>query len=239
MVAAQHILQQEGLKYSPDMVLTAVFVGNDIGESLAEFDRKESFANNSNENGRPISWVYDSAGKPFSWRLRKFLGANFHSYVFLTTRLNILLTKYKLARVDDATIDILREQQSEVLEAGWRRLQDALIDIQTISNKQGMYHLVLIIPLRHQVNEEEWKNITEAYQLDADSFSIDKPQKILGDFLQQQNIDHLDLLPLLREAGQNPYYEKDPHFNAFGHKFAADALHQFFIEKLSAEERAL
>lgn len=224
MVAAQHILQQEGVKYSPDMILTAVFVGNDVGESLAEFDRRESFTGDSSTNGETVSWIYDSEGKPFSWRLRKFLGANFHSYVFLSTRLNMLMVKYKMIKVNEATIDILRKEQEAAMQDGWLRLQEALLAIQATSRTLGAKNLVLIIPLRHQVDEEEWRTLSEAYQLDTEIFSLEQPQQILGEFLQKQNIDYIDLLPILRESKQSAYYAKDPHFNALGHRITAEAL---------------
>tara|TARA_B110000444_G_scaffold247965_1_gene271259 strand:- start:456 stop:1619 length:1164 start_codon:yes stop_codon:yes gene_type:complete len=236
MVAAQHMLQQEGLKYSPDMILTAVFVGNDVGESLAEFDRRESLAGASSQNGEAISWIYDSEGKPLSWRVLKFLGANLHSYVFLTTRLNMLMVRYKMVKVNEATIDILRKQQGEAMPAGWLRLQEALLAIQTTSRTLGLQNLVLIIPLRHQVDEEEWQTLSEAYQLDTESFSLDQPQQILGEFLQQQNIDYIDLLPLFRTSEQNAYYAKDPHFNALGHRITAEALNQYLLQKISSSD---
>ena len=95
---------------------------------------------------------------------------------------------------------------------------------------------MLIIPLRHQVDEEEWQTLSEAYQLDTESFSLDQPQQILGEFLQQQNIDYIDLLPLFRTSEQNAYYAKDPHFNALGHRITAEALNQYLLQKISSSD---
>jgi len=233
VAAAHHMLQQEGLRYTPDLIVTAVFVGNDLGETLNEHRRRIDTSQQSDNSAEVIDWIYDEAGKSWSWRVRKYLGSHFQSYVFLTTRLNILMVRLKLVRVDDATIDVLRVEESETVSQGWQQLTAYLEEIQAVALENHAEHLVMIIPLRHQVDEQEWSLLRQTYNLAAEDFELDRPQRILKEFFINQGIDYIDLLPMLRQSENNAYYAKDPHFNVAGHSIAAAALFQHISNQLN------
>ena len=234
LAAVQQMLEREGLQYQPDMIITTLFVGNDVGETLNEHGRSLDYGELDAESGEVISWIYDEAGKPLSWRARKFLGSHFHTYVFLTTRLNMLLTRLKLVKVEEATIDILRISESDAVSQGWFQLKAYLRSIQETAETNNAKNLVMIVPLRHQVNEQEWALISQAYNLSQQEFELDKPQRILREFLAGEEIAYIDLLPILRGAQTDTYYQKDPHFNQAGHRISAEALFRYIEAQISS-----
>jgi len=231
------MLQEEGLKYDADMVVSALFVGNDITETLNEHSINQAvtpptyLGNPESDVQTPISWIYDSDNKPTSWKVRKFLGGHLHSYVFLTTRLNMLMVRYKLVKVEEASIDILRINEPDTIRLGWIQVRNYLTDIDTLAKANNIQHLVVIIPLRHQVNEEEWALITQAYDLNPSEFELERPQRIILSMLESEGIDAIDLLPILRNEQENTYYAKDPHFSPLGHVVTAQAIFQFIEEQ--------
>ena len=54
----------------------------------------------------------------------------------------------------------------------------------------------------------------------------------MPNMLENEGIDAIDLLPILRNEPQNTYYAKDPHFNPLGHRVTALAIYQFIEEQL-------
>lgn len=96
--------------------------------------------------------------------------------------------------------------------------------------KDGKIHfLVMIIPADFQINS----NLKEKYKEDkgvpVNTTEIEKPnpQKRLKEMLIAEKITYLDLLPPFRNAKENLYYPTDGHWNAEGHKLAAEELYNW------------
>lgn len=58
-----------------------------------------------------------------------------------------------------------------------------------------------------------------------------RPAPAFGREFARMGIDFLDLTPLLPAKPETLYYEHDGHFNAAGHRFAADAIHAFLVQR--------
>jgi hypothetical protein len=58
-------------------------------------------------------------------------------------------------------------------------------------------------------------------------YDIDLPQRRLGAFMAARGIASIDLLPLFRglQAPAAMFFTEDKHWNAAGHRFVADVLH--------------
>ncbi len=62
-----------------------------------------------------------------------------------------------------------------------------------------------------------------------------KPVPMFEREFSEMGIDFLDLGPLLPEGGDALYYPRDRHLNAAGHRFAAEAIHRFLLERQLAD----
>ncbi len=58
-----------------------------------------------------------------------------------------------------------------------------------------------------------------------------KPTPIFEREFADMGIDYLDLGPLLPADADALYYPRDRHFNAGGHRFAAEAIYRFLVER--------
>jgi hypothetical protein len=89
---------------------------------------------------------------------------------------------------------------------------------------------VMIIPDEYQVNDELWQSVAAG---PSASLGRDHPQRIIGQWLAEQQIPYLDLLPILRavpplaDGKRHLYHLRDTHFNARGNQVVGEALAAF------------
>lgn len=100
----------------------------------------------------------------------------------------------------------------------------------TFSNREyidGRPHfVVLIIPADFQIYKDSITKYKDdaGIPYDAAVISDPNPQKRLKQMLDAEKIPYLDLLPAFRTLGKRAYFEEDGHWNALGHKIAAEEL---------------
>jgi hypothetical protein len=96
--------------------------------------------------------------------------------------------------------------------------------------------LVMIIPDEFQVEDELWERVSERA---GRPLERDRPQALLQAWLAEEQIPHLDLLPILRAAPpladgrRHLYHARDTHWNARGNRIAAQALADFLLGSLT------
>ena len=111
-------------------------------------------------------------------------------------------------------------------------LKEQVMKIAKIKKENSSQFLVVLIPIRHQVNLKEWELICQTYNLNRNDYAIDKPQMILKAFCKDKNIHCLDLLPILRNRHIPSYYlHEEAHFNKHGHMFAAKLIYRYIKDK--------
>ncbi|MEM7347098.1 MAG: hypothetical protein AAF485_22890, partial [Chloroflexota bacterium] len=77
--------------------------------------------------------------------------------------------------------------------------------------------------------------------MQALTWDLDAPNQRLTNFLSDQEIQHLDLLPIFRDAAADPqalplHFRYDQHWTEAGHQLAAGSLHKFLLEQGLVEE---
>ena len=96
-------------------------------------------------------------------------------------------------------------------------------------NDEKSHFAVMIIPADFQIKSklsEKYKSDT-GIPLSAASIADPNPQRRLREMLSYENIKYLDLLPIFRKQKEDLYFPTDGHWNAAGHKLAADALYNW------------
>ena len=89
---------------------------------------------------------------------------------------------------------------------------------------------VMLIPDEFQVEDTLWETVLARAGRPLDRT---RPQRLISDWLEEEGIPCLDLLPVLRRVPPMPdgkrhlYHEQDTHFNARGNRVAAEALAEF------------
>ena len=90
---------------------------------------------------------------------------------------------------------------------------------------------MLILPMKHQVDDAAWSRLAEHFAGLAErepgdvAFERNRPQRILRSMLAGVELKSLDLLQGLRRAGLDSgsslYWRRDQHLNGLGHQAAA------------------
>ena len=81
-------------------------------------------------------------------------------------------------------------------------------------------YLVVLVPAKHQVEEEAWGQYRRLWKLAPEDFDRDHPQRVVGEYLEGIGVDTLDLLEECRAAassGRSLYFPVDRHWTAEGH----------------------
>jgi hypothetical protein len=102
------------------------------------------------------------------------------------------------------------------------KTRDALVDLRDLSTSIGTNTAVILIPEKDQLYKEFR---TEEGQV--------RPNAELTRLLDELGMDHLDLLPYLRELQEESPYNMLPggHFSSRGHEIVADLIHDIIQER--------
>tara|TARA_Y100000310_G_scaffold231756_1_gene234441 strand:- start:375 stop:1448 length:1074 start_codon:yes stop_codon:yes gene_type:complete len=217
----QHILKflkKEGMKYNPDKVLIALYIGNDIGSQGQELF--------SIENGVLVDKTLPKAS--FSLQVRQYLAHKLVLYNYLH------LIKFRLdvnaGKVNPYTPEVYPFLlDEETLNNGFSFFQEIMKEMKNYLDNKGVELTVIIIPTKEQVSEEFMESFKEKIKE-----VYDKPDSVLENlgnldvlhtrlllFLEEEGIEHIDLLPVFKKLDEDLYFPIDSHLNVKGHEATA------------------
>jgi hypothetical protein len=113
----------------------------------------------------------------------------------------------------------------------WARVFELLLEMRDTAAAHATPFAVMLIPDEFQVEDDVWAQVVsgpESVELDRDL-----PQRVLAEWLAEQDIPCLDLLPALRavvpmaDGRRHLYHFRDTHFNARGNQVAGEELATF------------
>ncbi len=212
-VAERYRLEHDALRFVPDCVVLAIFIGNDVQDAL----REELRAADRIPRSPPLTMAF---------RLRRFIGSQSHLYNLAASRLHHLLVKTRMRRIDDSTMDVLRATAPANVDSGWALVEREVLAMRADCAAASIRFLVLLVPIRHQVDANEWAALLDAYRLRDEEFDIEAPQRRCRSFLAAHDIECVDVLPELRLQPQSCYNTgSDAHWNSAGHERVAALLY--------------
>ncbi len=240
----QHLLwlAEEGLKYRPDLVVLGTFPPNDrteIATSLIYGYPKPYFSlinGNLTVQNIPVPDTRETRrkgfGEPDTWfgKLKKFLRRNTHTYQFIVGRLNsvrplrVLFLEVGLA--EEYTRELPGIPHVRLKKEKIEELSDALMkEIQKIAYEAGAEFLIVHIPKKEL--------LPDSHERDAEAYAWNTElSNHLSAFTSENNINFLDLLPVVRShqaKGEYLYTPQayDHHWTPLGHKVAAEAIYEW------------
>lgn len=227
-------LKNEGVKYNPDLIVVAFYIENDILDNMGGNNRPTFVFDNNRE--RALTNATTNVPVPrkenvtlflvFKKHIKKHIKKHFHSYTFISMKIrrmdpNLFNVFKKIGIVDKRTTPLGEQALKRSLElnsTGWNLTKAILNEIILVAEANNSKTMILIIPSRGQVNKNWDSEINGA----------------LVEFCKEENISVLDLLPEFREHAKNGeqlYFKIDGHWNAKGHKLAAELLNNKLIEE--------
>jgi len=125
--------------------------------------------------------------------------------------------------------DVYEVEYGEELKEKWGEVEKILIEMNGLANQHNAALVIVFIPRKAQLYDEDWKVYREAYS----NYEVDraKPQKLLSGICSKNAIKCIDLYPSFkREAKEEFYFKKDGHWTKEGHEFAAKHIKQELLK---------
>lgn len=230
-----NILEKEGVKYSPDMVLVCIFTGNDINDiRLAATPPSVSDSIEIKAHGQHKQVPVTLKDEKSTTATKDFLRRHVHLYSFIVDRLKSIpafrsfLQKNNMASglIGSYVIDILKKDYSEEYKAKWEEAFSTLKKMKELNSNL----IISIIPSREQIDSLRLGKALAQLGYNKDDIDIEHPNRLIKEFCDANGLLCIDMLPAFRKAaGQQLYFEIDPHFNKEGHKLAADIIYDELI----------
>jgi len=230
-------LKREGLQLSPDAIVVGLYVGNDLDNDMAfenewtEVDSAGLPLRIQNKDTHVVGNLYMPRYVPFRYRVPILSRLHLFQAVadvwwelkprIMTTIVPVVHAQAPAERVPFIYRAAYAERTTQVMT----RVQTLLKAMHALATRAGVPLYVVVIPEDLQMNPNA---------LDGLPADIDKPQRLLREFFETEQIRYLDLLPWLREhaAGRQIYFPGDRHWNALGHALAAERLAEFLSTEL-------
>jgi hypothetical protein len=218
-------LAKEGVRFQPDVVIVAFYVGNDVSDN---FERVASLKD-AEAADLELRGV-DSFDGP-----RRFLR---HSELYTAIESGVLvkLPWWPQSVNSDASVRKSPKTLDDANEA-WA-ITDSLLDrTRDVTESQGAKFLLMAIPSADVVAQRANSKQSSDDGDELDGTDDDgKPgfedmQGSLTEIARRDNLTELDLLSALRKADSHTkdrlYYRQNAHWTAAGHAVAADELYDF------------
>lgn len=229
-------------RINPDVIILMVYIRND-------------FANNIDENGfvpRPFaSWDEENqtikinhptprkettekvTSVPF-WRIYR----KSHLYHLLSNRINFLRIKLNQdnepelipSLQDPPELYLCNTQPSENTKLMQRTMEELLLKFAAFSDEIGVPLVFAIAPSMVQVEDKLWSSFLENYGGNSRDFIRSLPNDRLIQFAEDNKLQMIDLLPILRSEankGKVLYYPKEQHWNSEGNQVVARSLYDY------------
>lgn len=236
---SQYLLQarQSLAKDHFDLVLVAVFLGNDI--EPARHDSYSPRAPTTVHHLRlptrlSVSELIDAVLYPINDALevRSHLFILFKN-VTTTLRMRLGLSYLELPE------EVLKR---EATDPKWNVTAGVLRDIAAVADSSGTPTIVVLLPSAYQVEPKELEQFAAAFKLKPEDIDLDQPNRIMLQDLHDQGLTVIDATPSLRQAVKEStvplYGAVDVHFSPRGHEVATDAILPTVVDRLTRTNRA-
>ncbi len=116
------------------------------------------------------------------------------------------------------------------IETIYAESEDNLLWFSRLVRSSGSRFLVVLFPVRIQLESHDWDLFRNAYALESERYDLEYPNRRLVSFFRRHNIDYVDVLPafktaLRRDPSAHLYRARgDMHFGEYGQRIAAQVI---------------
>jgi len=228
--------RHEGKKYAPDLVMVALYIGNDIRNNWYELDIKDSgglrkpyFILDDGELAiREYPFEQHASLKT---RLKVFLNRNVSMYSMLRELRDRFRHQRRPGRGRGVPLDarLFADDYPESWQNAWGVTKRLILELRDEVRESGAELFVVMIPTRFQVHEQYWaERVENSDAMNDGEWNLDKPNVILAEFLADNGVPYVDLLRPFRErssaTGREYYIADDGHWNRDGHALSVEFI---------------
>jgi lysophospholipase L1-like esterase len=220
-------LERHGLAAEPDLVLLAVFVGNDLRDANADYD---NWAVANGQLATPAGYS----------PLKDWLYNNIHLYALLKTALPAGVQQRVRAALGMGEPWSLRYAREvfmiydpavpPLVEEGLERTDEALATLTRMAAENGFRIAAVLVPDIVQVDGPRWTATLGHLGLTDGDQDPRQPNRLLRTLLERRGVPVLDLVDSFDTAfdrGDPLYFPTDRHWTVDGHALAGRELAAF------------
>ncbi|MEZ4652052.1 MAG: SGNH/GDSL hydrolase family protein [Candidatus Eisenbacteria bacterium] len=222
-------LRDKALHYQPDLALVVVYVRNDFDDILGRYDwgfprplveaADSTFRLTNVPIPRPAAIGLGPVTLLLSYR-------KLHLYRLISKRVN----PHGALWADPPELQLCRISPSPEIRRAFDLTERVLVAMKQVCAASGTDLVVAIAPSIVQVYPDRyWNEVLADHGADASDFDLEEPDRRLCRIGTDHDIETIDLLPALREAGKEDpelYYRRNLHWTARGHAVVARALQE-------------
>jgi hypothetical protein len=226
-------LERHGLEAEPDLVLLAIFVGNDLRDANPDYD---------NWTVRDGQLATPAGYSP----LKDWLFNNMHLYALLKTALPAGVQQRMRAilgmgepwslRYAREVFMIYDPAVPPLVQQGLERTDEALAVLARMAAADNFQVAAMLVPDIVQVDEPRWAATLEQLGIAGEDHDPRQPNRTLRTLLERRGMPVLDLIDTFDEAfdrGDPLYFPTDRHWTVAGHALAGRELARFLTPMLA------
>lgn len=203
--------------FQPDLVITAVFVGNDIEEALGSAPRLRE---------RPLT---ETLSESTLTRLRRMVR---RSMVLQILRLRVIAITSRFSAggaPPEPPLQSYAEKPAPRIAEGLRIARECIEAIAADAAAVGAKSMVMLMPARFQVDDPDYGRLKEAVAAAGGRLVRDAATLRFEAALAPLPIPRFDALPPLRAAlpGPDVFFQQTVHLTPRGHEIVAAELEAF------------
>jgi hypothetical protein len=222
-------LAKEGVKFKPDVVVVAFYLGNDVGDNYSRIATTQ-IAKDADLALRGA----DSFDGP-----RRILRKS-EVYTVFESGVLAKLPWWGDNGGSTSSSDRRAPRTLEEAQEAWAITESLLVRMRDVSESQGARFMVMVVPSATAVAQRGGTAVKETDDEEEEESNDDikpgfeDPHGQLADLLARNNLTNIDLLNDLRRADnrikERLYFRQNAHWTAAGHEVATDGLYQFLVE---------
>jgi len=231
-------LTSYGMEWKPDLIVVVMTLHNDISDNLEQ--RFHTIRNGALVDQPPPT---ESFLRYPILQVKAFLATKSHAWVLLRRARREPEVRVEASQLRSHVVELLTPAADEQIVKGLDLTTRLLARMQALASSEGSRVVVVLLPLAVQVSNDRFVEFARSMRKSPRDFQIDKPQRMMTNVGDHLGLAMIDLLPGFQEGtahGNGPFYlEHDGHWNARGHKLAADLVADALIERhLLSDEQA-
>lgn len=207
------IIEEEVMKYNPDMIIIGYYIGNDVTKiDAGVFNRIPDEFWLEEQHEMLKKELYKAK---VNTKFRNFLRRNFMIYRFIKEKFIYKFTHSKLNIDDFKDLVVLREQYPDYINKNLNTTYLVFDFLKRLTEENDIDFLVTLLPIKEQI-------YPDLFNVEGD---LKKPQRLLKNQLEQLNISFLDPSSVLEERDEIVYWKIDDHPNKRGYEIIADYIY--------------
>lgn len=235
-----------GLKYQPDLVILPFFIGDDVRDNssviekaLVDSDDEEinnnliSILGNGKVDGKALKIGVNGSGREETKRDKGGLP-------HIIKRASVSLFPNIYYSLVDCVKDkpgitayhqVYAEEYSPRWQNDWNVTKSLISGLANELRMSDTEFLVVVIPNEFEFRPDKWNKVLHKNpKMKTVNFDVKKPERILKEFLETNNIDYLLLRPKFEEysgkTGKDLYLYDGLHWNSDGHALVAQLIYR-------------